>query len=242
MKKYYLHNGIEQEGPFDIEDLKAKLINKDTPIWYDGLTDWTTADNIDELKDLFKTITPPPFSTKQTPPPINKQAAQEQTKQKATPIVEPKKKSNVGRTIFIVVIILLAAVGGLTIFDNMSRDTGYGTGYETDTYEEQVMSVEEIERSQPTNFLTANGNYEENFWGDKIKVHGVITNNATVATYKDAVVRVTYYSKTKTELGNNDYTIYETFPPHSTTNFELKIENYKNVNSIGWDVIQATTN
>ena len=85
-------------------------------------------------------------------------------------------------------------------------------------------------------------NYNENFWGDKIKVHGVVKNKATVATYKDAVVRVTYYSKTKTELGNKEYTIYEVFPPNSEVKFELKIENYKDVSTIGWDVIQAKAN
>lgn len=36
-------------------------------------------------------------------------------------------------------------------------------------------------------------------FGDK-KVYGIIKNTATVATYKNAVVKVTYYSKTKTEL------------------------------------------
>ncbi len=242
MKKYYLHNGTEQQGPFDIEELKAKLINKDTSIWYEGLSEWTTADKIDDLKELFKTTTPPPFGNKQTPPPppINKQAGQTETKQTVAPTVEPKKKSKVGKTIAIVVIVLIAIVGGLAIFENMSRGNSYGTG--GDTYEEKVMTVEEIERSQPTNFLTADGKYSENFWGTKIDVHGVITNAATVATYKDAVVRVTYYSKTKTELGSKDYTVYETFPPHSTTKFELKIEKYKDVNTIGWDVIQATAN
>jgi hypothetical protein len=241
MKKYYLHNGTDQQGPFDTEDLKAKLIKKDTPIWYEGLSDWTTADKIDELKDLFKTTTPPPFSKKQTPPPpINKQIAQSETKQTEEPTVKPKKKSNVGRTIAIIVIVLIAIVGGLKIFDKMSRGSGYGSG--GDTYKEKVMTVKEIERLQPTKFLMADGKYENNFWGDKILVHGVITNNATVATYKDAVVRVTYYSKTKTVLGNKDYTVYEMFPPHSTTEFELKIDNYKDVNTIGWDVIKATAN
>ena len=73
-------------------------------------------------------------------------------------------------------------------------------------------------------------NYNENFWGDKIKVHGVIKNTATVASYKDAIVRITYYSKTKTELGSKEYTIYDIFPAHSEVKFELKIENYKDLN------------
>lgn len=61
-----------------------------------------------------------------------------------------------------------------------------------------------------------------------------------MATYKDAVIKVTYYSKTKTELGSNLYTIYENFPPHAAVNFELKIENYKDVNSIDCMIIKAS--
>jgi len=67
MKKYYLQIATEKVGPFDIEDLKTLGVNKDTPIWYDGLASWTTAGNVDELKNLF-TTTPPPFD-QPTPPP-----------------------------------------------------------------------------------------------------------------------------------------------------------------------------
>lgn len=110
------------------------------------------------------------------------------------------------------------------------------------TYQEKVKTVEEIERSQPTNFLSASGTYNQNFWGNKFKVHGVIKNAATVATFKDAVVTVNYFSKTKTKLASNNYTIYDFFPPHSEKTFELAIENYKDVNSIGWTVVRATPN
>jgi hypothetical protein len=50
------------------------------------------------------------------------------------------------------------------------------------------MSVEEMERADPTRFLTADGNYNENFLGNKLKVQGVIQNKATVDTFKEAVV------------------------------------------------------
>lgn len=235
MKKYFLHNGTEQQGPFDLDDLKAKLVNKDTPIWYDGLPDWTTAEKIDELKEILRTSTPPPFETKQSaPPPINKKTTQQTQTQSAT--TQPQKKNTVGRTILIVVIILAVIVGGLAIIDNMNRGSGSGN-----SYQEQVMTIEEIERSQPTSFLSASGTYKDNFWGDKFKVNCVITNEATVATYKDVVIRITYYSKTETALGSRDHTIYETFPPTSTKTVELKIDNYKDVKSLGWDVISATS-
>ena len=112
----------------------------------------------------------------------------------------------------------------------------------SNSYQEKVQSVEEIERSQPTNFLDASGTYNPTLFGNKIKVHGIIKNTATVATFKDAVVKVTYYSKTKTVLGSNKYTIYDFFPPHSEKNFELKIETYQDVSTIGWDVISAIPN
>jgi len=101
------------------------------------------------------------------------------------------------------------------------------------------MTVEEIEKSAPTQFLSATGNYRENFWGDKFKIDCEITNKATVATYKDAVIKITYYSKTKTVLGSSKHIIYESFPPHSTKTVKLKVDNYSNVSSIGWDVIKA---
>ena len=110
------------------------------------------------------------------------------------------------------------------------------------SYQEKVMSVEEMERADPTRFLTADGNYNENFLGNKLKVHGVIHNKATVVTFKDAVVEITFYSKTKTNLGSEKYTIYDFFSPNSDKKFELKIDNYSNVGSIGWDVVSAVPN
>ena len=73
MKKFFIHNDTEQLGPFDINDLKLRDIHGETPIWYDGLENWTTASMVVELKEILKTATPPPFNQhKTTPPPIPK--------------------------------------------------------------------------------------------------------------------------------------------------------------------------
>ena len=60
MKKYYFNDGTSQQGPFTPEELKEKNITAETPVWYDGLPDWTTAGQLEELKDIF-VHTPPPF-------------------------------------------------------------------------------------------------------------------------------------------------------------------------------------
>ncbi len=81
MKIYYLHDGANQSGPFDIEELKLKGIVKETPVWHQGLKDWTTAGEINELSSLFLN-TPPPLKTA---PPVYTQASS------STEIVAVKK-------------------------------------------------------------------------------------------------------------------------------------------------------
>lgn len=220
MRNYYLHNGTEQQGPYTFQDLKNRNIKKDTQIWYEGLTEWTTAGQVYELKGLF--ITPPPLSHSPLQQPTSFQA--------------PKEKSPARQAAIIVLSIVLVVILGIMLSNfigALNRSSG------DSSYQAKVMTVEEIEISSPTQFLTADGKYRENFWGDKIKVFCTITNKATVATYKDAIIRVTYYSKSKTVLGTRDYTVYEVLPPNSVKNVELKIDNYKDVQSIGWEVIHA---
>jgi len=61
MKKFYLHNGTMQEGPFDYDELKLKGISRTTPVWYDPMPAWIIAGEVDELKSLF-TVGPPPYN------------------------------------------------------------------------------------------------------------------------------------------------------------------------------------
>lgn len=66
MKKYFLHDGIESSGPFDLNELKSKNITKRTPVWYEGMENWKFAGDIEELKNLFAAV-PPPISSFTTP-------------------------------------------------------------------------------------------------------------------------------------------------------------------------------
>jgi hypothetical protein len=62
MKKFYVHEDDTRQGPFDITDLKVKNISRETPVWYEGISEWTAAGKIDELKELFATE-PPAFNS-----------------------------------------------------------------------------------------------------------------------------------------------------------------------------------
>lgn len=62
MNSYYLHNGTESSGPFNITELKAKSILNTTPVWCEGMQDWKTAGEIAELQSIFR-VMPPPINT-----------------------------------------------------------------------------------------------------------------------------------------------------------------------------------
>lgn len=218
-------------GPITLQDLVKQDISKDTFLWREGLRDWVKASELEELKDFFiSTSTPPPF-----------------TKEEKSDLKEkPTNKKSTSKSFFVKsTMVMLALVGtGLTIYyinyKDVRKNDGYKeASYEKDSYEERVMSVEEIEKSQPPNFLSASGTFMENFWGDKIKIKCKITNKATVASYKDVVIRITFYSKTQTSLGSEEQTLYERFSPTSSKTFNLKVNNYKDVASVGVNVVSA---
>lgn len=85
MEYYYLKNNFRY-GPVNFENLKSKEIKKDTLVWYEGLKDWTKAEEIKELKELFK-VTPPP-----TPPPPIPPAPKKEFK---TPTPPPLPKTKI---------------------------------------------------------------------------------------------------------------------------------------------------
>jgi hypothetical protein len=231
MKKYYAHDGAESKGPFTIEELKDKGIKRATPIWTEGMADWVSAGTLDELKELFAT---PPLNN--TPPPY--QAAQQpaqESHQTYTPEQEytPIRK----RLWFKVVFTVAACVFAAIMLGNISKGSGHGSEPVA-----HVPTPAELETQNPQNYLNAGGEYKPNFWGDIIKIKGYIQNKATVTNYKDAVIQVTFYSKTNSPVKIEEFVIYEYFPHGTNKEFELKVNNYKNIENIGWKVVNAKVN
>lgn len=64
MKKYFIHNGNKQSGPFDIEEIKSQSLDRNTQYWCEGMDDWKP------ITELIPVI-PPPLKTPQTPPKQN---------------------------------------------------------------------------------------------------------------------------------------------------------------------------
>ena len=62
--QYYLYENDSEQGPFTLEEIRAKNLKKETAVWYTERDTWTTADELPELKDLlWKTLNAPPKDT-----------------------------------------------------------------------------------------------------------------------------------------------------------------------------------
>lgn len=109
------------------------------------------------------------------------------------------------------------------------------------SYEEQKLSIEENEKQNPLRFLSAGGEYRKNMLG-RFVLDGTIVNSATVATYKDVVIEISFYSKTETLLGTKQHSFYEYNPPGSTKTFQLKLDGFEGTAKLGWEVVGGVGN
>ena len=50
--EFFVIMNDQQQGPFSIEQLANMSIMPDTPVWREGMADWTTAENVAELQHL----------------------------------------------------------------------------------------------------------------------------------------------------------------------------------------------
>lgn len=221
MKKYFIHDGKDQQGPFSAEELKEKGLTSKTMIWFDGIPAWTEAQFIPELKD-FIIATPPPFEKSN---PLN------QTFDKAKKVIdkdyvneiEQKIPNPKGKKIFKYALIVLSILGLAFIINLL------------------MPSQERKEKNNASEFLTIkeaklrqiNPN---SYWDNDTKplywqIEGKVTNSAKTVTYKDMKLEVEFFTYTKTSLGKSTVTVYRVFPPNNLldrydniTYFDVKLD------------------
>lgn len=140
MKKYFLNNGTENIGPFDIEELKAHKITRTTKVWFEGLEEWQNAEEIEDLKIIFKSV-PPPIKTKLTPPPIKLNTTEE----------TERKIFGLSKKTFIISIVSLVLLVSLLIkiIHNYNIEKTKKNNIETNIYNEQLkIQNEEIAKQK----------------------------------------------------------------------------------------------
>ncbi len=59
----YIHRNGQQQGPYTLPQLKMMTLTPDTPVWYEGLTDWMPASQAPLTAGLFNAGPVPPTPT-----------------------------------------------------------------------------------------------------------------------------------------------------------------------------------
>ncbi|MEO6488786.1 MAG: hypothetical protein ABIO04_02505 [Ferruginibacter sp.] len=120
----------------------------------------------------------------------------------------------------------------------------YGCGNEqdgdalTDDYEKGKMSVAEMEKKNPIQFLSVSGSDKKNILGQTV-INGIMINNAKIASFKDIDIKLSFYSKTGALLEEDHEMIYETLSPGESKSFKSKYFAAKGTDSVGMKVIGA---
>lgn len=116
IRQYFIQGKDGQQGPFSIQELKSKQIGKDTPVWHNGLEDWTIAGYLEELKEEF-VVTPPPFARQDRQ--ANAAAHADDRWSPAT----PKTKSNRTARLILLIALILGVILAINLWKDRQQET-----------------------------------------------------------------------------------------------------------------------
>ena len=207
MKKYYLHVGTHQEGPFSLEELRQKGITRTTPVWREGITGWTEAQSIIELQVLFAVIVPPPFPS----------SAQQQQQFTAPPPpsfhvpAQPKRRSNAGWIIALAALVLILGIGIIVLLNNPNTVPGVAI---------------EINTPKPSVVTSRADGHKSGIFNARTTVYATVMNQGG-----DGKVLVTFY----VYQGNKTYDRSESIYMRGGTSEDLEVT-FEEVDYISGDV------
>lgn len=110
--------------------------------------------------------------------------------------------------------------------------------FDEKTYEVVKETLADKEKKNPARFLEAKNTDRKNLIGQTV-VKGTITNHATIASYKDIALKLSFYSKTAVKLDEGAETIYEKINPGQTIRFKTKYFAPKGTDSVAVQVVKA---
>ena len=117
------------------------------------------------------------------------------------------------------------------VFVACGDDKKTGDVQAKDKYEQTKETLAETEKKNPKRFLTVEGSDRKNLIGQRV-IKGTISNKATVASYKDVDIELSFYSETGALLEKDHEVIYETISAGNSTNFKTKYFAPKGTDSV----------
>src|SRR5665213_3209938 len=116
-----------------------------------------------------------------------------------------------------------------------NSDSGNKEKESYDVTKKVLLKKEEID---PSAFLTVTGTSKKNIVGQTV-VRGTLVNKASVATFKDVNIELTFFSKTKAVLETDKETIFQILNPGESQDFKTKYFAPKGTDSVGLRVLGA---
>ncbi|AEA45446.1 hypothetical protein [Fluviicola taffensis] len=91
----------------------------------------------------------------------------------------------------------------------------------------EYLSCEDVKMSEQTIQTRSEGLFRDaEYEPDGAIFTGNIHNKATLGQFKDAKIKILFYSRTNSLIEEKTYTIYEYLEPNSSISFSFKIESY----------------
>ena len=204
MKKYFIHNGQKQLGPFSAIELIEKGITKCTPVYTVGLGRYVRASEIPVLNDAFgKSMKDLKNSSV---------SASDQKKQ----VSLLQKFAWIGAALLIIVIPYLIYRSQTDVAD--APLTGAASISTVSTSGSAKPSLQLKESSSPLLYLSVHGKMHRNLVGKKI-IKGTITNLASQSAYKNMEMAITFLSGNHTELQTQLFYVNDVVSPNAAIPF-----------------------
>jgi hypothetical protein len=105
-------------------------------------------------------------------------------------------------------------------------------------YEEKKASMEEIERESPQKFLKITGSHHGNLLNQTV-VEGEITNKATLISYRNIQVQVSFLDKDGAVIEKEKEILDDLVKPGATSDFKIKTGHIKGANSVKIEILNA---
>lgn len=109
---------------------------------------------------------------------------------------------------------------------------------EKESYQTTKDQLLKKEQKDPAAFLSVNGTNKKNIVGQTV-IRGTVSNTASVATFKDVDIKLSFYSKTKALLETDKETIFEMLEPGESKDFKTKYFAPKGTDSVALQVLGA---
>ena len=107
-----------------------------------------------------------------------------------------------------------------------------------DKYEQTKETLEQTEKKNPKRFLSVEGDERKNLIRQTV-VKGTISNKATVASFKDIDVEISFYSETGALLLKDHEVVYKVVGPNSSESFKYKTYAPKGTDSVAMKIVSA---